>query len=162
MRSRLPIFAAAVAACASVAVALGADEYRITAPDGWVQGQPQSQGVVAVWTAPDADGFRQNLNLVSEPFQGTLAAYVSENVGAMQRHGSAIVMGPQADVATCDTHPAHFLAWKATIGGRPLIFEQTLSVWFDRAYVLTYTRAQGQPAIDDARAALTTLCIRQS
>ena len=163
MRSIARILAvcAAVACAAAFSAATADDQYHVSPPDGWVQSSPDENGVLSVWGEPDPHGFRQNLNLISEPYHGTLSQYVRQNVASLSGHGSAIVLGPQADVNTCDTHPAHFISWKATIDGHPLVFEQVLSVWFDRAYVLTYTRETSQDAIDGARSALATLCVRQ-
>jgi len=162
MRCRLTIavvLAVAVAAAAR-SRALAEDQFKVDAPDGWTQ-HTDAGPALASWIDPEADGFHQNLNLVSEPYHRSLDDYVSTNLAALHRKGSAIVVGPQASISTCGTHPAYFISWKSTVFGHALIFEQSLSVWFDRGYVLTYTREQGQPAIDDARAALATLCVRQ-
>ena len=158
---RLSICTAAVCAAFLAAVASADDQYHVTPPDGWVQSTPSEAGVLSVWGEPHPQGFRQNLNLVSEAYHGTLASYVAQNVASLSGQGSAIVVGPQADVTTCTSHPAHFLSWKGEMFGHHLIFEQVLSVWFDRGYVMTYTREVGQDAIDDARSALASLCVRQ-
>ena len=41
------------------------------------------------------------------------------------------------------------------------MFEQAMSVWYGRGYVLTYSREEGQAELSDAQAALATLCLRQ-
>lgn len=144
----------------ALAPAAAQDQFAITPPTGWSQTNGPS-AALGVWVSPDAAVFRQNLNLVSEPFDGTLAQYVAANRSVLAQQENALKFGPQADAKTCGSHPAHFISWEATMLGHDLLFEQMLSVWNGRGYVFTYTREWGQPELDAARASLTTLCIRQ-
>jgi hypothetical protein len=159
---RITMAAAAVAAVLAASAASAGDQFSIKPPAGWVKISGSSETFLAMWGEPHPSQFRQNLNLVAEYFTGTLAQYVAGNKHNAKATTPDIEFGPEAEISTCDNHPAHFLPWKATMGGHKLIFEQVLSVWFGRGYVFTYTRAQGQPAIDAARDALSSLCVRQA
>ena len=153
--------AAAVAATLlALAPAAAQDQFSISPPPGWSQVQGPD-GVLGVWITPDANGFRQNLNLVSEEFGGTLSDYVAATRRSIAAQGQGVKFGPEADAKTCTSHTAHFLTWQSSMLGREMLFEQVLSVWDGRGYVLTYTRQSGEPELDVARTALTTLCIRQ-
>jgi hypothetical protein len=153
--------AAATAAAAIVSVApVGAqDQFAVTPPAGWVR-TSSSIGVLGLWVTPKTSGFRQNLNLVSEPYSGSLADYVAENRAALSNQEKDLRFGPDADSRTCGDHPAHLITWEATLFGHDLYFEQMVSIWDGYGYVLTYTRESGEPELDDAREALTTLCVR--
>jgi len=145
-----------------VSAASAADQFKITPPPGWVKKASDSGAVLAYWVEPNPSGFRQNLNLVDEPFAGTLAQYVALNESTMKKSASQITFGPEGDFKSCDGgHPAHFLSWKSAAFGHKLVFEQAMSVWYGRGYVLTYSREEGQAERSDAQAALATLCIRQ-
>jgi hypothetical protein len=113
-----------------------------------------------MWGEPPSGQFRQNINLVSEPFAGSLSDYVASSKQALKRTATDVDFGPEVDVKTCDNHPAHVLAWKSTVFGHKLVFVQAASVWFGRGYVLTYTYENGQTANNDAVQALATLCVR--
>src|SRR5690348_5208577 len=129
--------AAVVAAVGFVSAASAADQFRLSPPPGWVKQSSKSGAVLGYWLEPNPSGFRQNLNLVDEPYGGTLAQYVAMNEGTMKRNSSEIQWGPEGDFKTCDgSHPAHFLSWKSSAFGRELVFEQALSVWYGRGYVL--------------------------
>ena len=116
--------------------------------------------MLGLWVTPNANTFRQNINLVSEPYGGSLADYVAGNRAALENQEKDLKFGPEADSTTCGTHPAHFITWEATMLGHDLLFEQMVSVWNGRGYVLTYTRQSGEPELDSARTSLTTLCVR--
>jgi len=156
---------AAAAVCAAMSLmtlpASAGDEYAVSAPSGWAKTDGPA-GVLGLWVQPNPPGFRQNINLISEPFDGSLDDDVAANRTALRAAEQSLRFGPESDVQTCVDHPAHFMAWEATMYGRDLLFEQVMSVWSGRAYVLTYTRQSGELELDAARAALTSLCIRPS
>lgn len=155
------IVAVLTAAALSTAVPVVAQEqFAVAPPTGWVQASSPT-GVLGLWVNPDSKGFRQNINLVSEPYAGSLADYVAENRAALAHQEKGLRFGPEADTVTCGNHPAHFITWEATLLGHDLLFEQMVSVWNGHGYVLTYTRQSGEPELDTARTSLTTLCIRQ-
>ena len=154
--------AAALAVAILASAASAADQFKITPPPGWVKKASDSGAVLAYWVEPNPDGFRQNLNLVDDAFAGTLAQYVALNESTLHKSAGQIVFGTEGDFKSCDgNHPAHFLSWKSAAFGHKLVFEQAMSVWYGRGYVLTYSRAEGQPERSDAQAALATLCVRQ-
>jgi len=153
-----------IAAFAAVAIGFAVpvvaqDQFSVTPPTGWVQADTPA-GVLGLWVTPNANTFRQNINLVSEPYGGSLADYVAGNRAALENQEKDLKFGPEADSTTCGTHPAHFITWEATMLGHDLLFEQMVSVWNGRGYVLTYTRQSGEPELDSARTSLTTLCVR--
>ena len=153
-----------VAACAAAAIAsavpvVAQDQFAVTPPAGWVQTNSPT-GVLGLWVNPNPNGFRQNINLVSEPYAGSLADYVAESRSALANQEKDLKFGPEADSTTCSNHPAHFITWEATLLGHDLLFEQMVSVWNGRSYVLTYTRQSGEPELDAARTSLTSLCVR--
>jgi hypothetical protein len=151
--------ASAAAAILTAAPVMASDQFAVTAPKGWVQ-TASPAGVLGLWINPDPNDFRQNINLVSEPYAGSLADYVAENRSALANQEKDVKFGPEADSMTCGNHPAHFITWEATLLGHDLVFEQMVSVWNGHGYVLTYTRRSGEPELDSARTALTTLCVR--
>lgn len=153
------VAAFAAAAIASAVPVVAQDQFALTPPTGWVQTSTPT-GVLGLWVTPASNTFRQNINLVSEPFAGSLADYVAENRAALANQEKDLKFGPEADSMTCGNHPAHFITWEATLLGHDLLFEQMVSVWNGRGYVLTYTRQSGEAELDTARTSLTTLCIR--
>ena len=165
---RLSILGAVAAAALAVLSAVGTApagagaEYKLTPPAGWVQIAPPTTIVLAAWGEPAPTGFRQNMNVVSEPFAGSLADYVAKNLSTLQRTAPDLQLGPQTEVTTCNDHPAHLLAWKSTVFGHKLVFLQVASVWFGRGYVLTYTRDDREAPIDEAVQSLASLCVRQT
>lgn len=156
---RLMTAAIVAATLLSLVPAAAEDQFAITPPTGWVQADGPT-GVLGLWVTPTSAQFRQNINLVAEPYAGSLADYVAQNREALSSAEKDLRFGPEADTKTCGVHPAHFMTWEATLAGHDLLFEQMMSVWDGRGYVLTYTRQSGEPELDSARAALTTLCIR--
>ena len=153
------VAAFAAAAMISAAPVFAQDQFSVTPPSGWVQaGGPA--GVLGLWVDQNPNDFRQSINLISEPYSGSLGAYVAENRSALANQEQGAKFGPEADSTTCGSHPAHFITWEATLLGHDLLFEQMISVWNGRGYVLTYTRQSGEPELNSARAALTTLCVR--
>jgi len=153
--------AAAIAAAAmiSAATVFAQDQFAVTPPTGWVEtGGPA--GVLGLWIEPNSNDFKQSLNLVSEPYAGSLAEYVAENRSALANQEKGAKFGPEADSMTCGSHPAHFITWETTLLGHDLLFEQMISIWNGHGYVLTYTRQSGEPELNAARTALMTLCVR--
>jgi hypothetical protein len=153
------IAAFGIAATLVASAASARDQFKIDAPAGWTK-SAGSGPVLALWGEPNPAGFRQNITLMAEPFAGTVSDYVAAQRASDKQTIPGIVFGPEADVMTCGNHPAHFLSFKSASGERHMVFEQVFSVWFNRGYVLTYAREKGQASIDDARAALTSLCVR--
>ena len=145
----------------SAASASGGDQFKITAPSGWVKIDQVSGTILAMWGEPHPAGFRQSISITDESFAGTLPQYVAAMKGYQKSTTPDIQFGPAADVVTCIDHPAMFLSWKSAAGGHKLVMEQVLSVWYGRGYTLTYAREQGEAASDDARSALASLCVRQ-
>ena len=135
------------------------EQFSITPPSGWVQADGPA-GVLGLWVDQNPNDFRQSINLVSEPYSGSLSDYVAGNRAALANQEQGAKFGPEADSTTCSGHPAHFITWEATLLGHDLLFEQMISVWNGRGYVLTYTRQSGEPELNSARASLTTLCVR--
>jgi len=153
------VIAFAAAAMISTAPAYAQDQFSVTPPSGWVQaGGPA--GVLGLWVDQNPNDFRQSINLVSEPYAGSLSEYVAENRAALVNQEQGAKFGPEADSMTCGSHPAHFITWETTLLGHDLLFEQMISVWNGHGYVLTYTRQSGEPELNAARAALMTLCVR--
>jgi len=157
---RFGLAAAAIAVCITAASTAAADQFRFSPPAGWARTLATGGLVIAAWREPAPVGFAQNINIVAQPYSGTLSQYVDLNKTQLMRTFPSAVMGGDLSGSTCGTHPAHYFAWQANLGGRDLIYEQVASVWFGRGYVVTYTRLVSQPINPDARAALTTLCIR--
>ena len=157
-RAYVAAVATALTVLATTAPASSQDTFTVTPPSGWVE-RDGTAPVAEVWVEPDPAGFAQNLNVVSGDYADTLSDYVAGNRETLRRAGAGVVLGPEADVWTCGSHPAHFISWKSTMLGRHLVFEQVLSVWGGRGYVFTYTREESQPPIDAARSALSTLCV---
>ena len=158
MNFRIVAAFAAVAMISSTA-AYAQDQFSVTPPSGWVQaGGPA--GVLGLWVDQNPNDFRQSINLVSEAYPGSLAEYVADKRAALAHQEQGLKFGPEADSTTCSGHPAHFITWEATLLGHDLLFEQMISVWNGRGYVLTYTRQSGEPELNSARVSLTTLCVR--
>src|SRR5215467_10078335 len=70
------------------------DQFGITPPTGWVQTDSPA-GVLGLWVTPASNGFRQNLNLVSEPYSGSLANYVAANRDALSNQEKDLKFGPE-------------------------------------------------------------------
>ncbi|HEY7993613.1 MAG: hypothetical protein ACHQY2_02100 [Candidatus Eremiobacterales bacterium] len=153
------VAAVTAAAMISAVPVFAQDQFSVSAPTGWVQtGGPA--GVLGLWVEQNPNDFKQSLNLVSEPYSGSLTDYVAENRAALASQEKGAKFGPEADSTTCGSHPAHFITWETTLLGHDLLFEQMISIWSGRGYVLTYTRQSGEPELNAARVALMTLCIR--
>src|ERR1700730_1328608 len=132
----MKLYRAGIAAAGLVAVlvasaASAGDQFKLAAPEGWVK-KAGSGMVLAIWVEPTSNGFHQNLTLLTEPFAGSEADYVAAHKATTKKSIPGVEFGPEADVKTCADHPAHFLSFKSTSSGRHLLFEQVVSVWFNR------------------------------
>ena len=174
MRTKLPLLSA-FAFIASVAIALyvGMDRgaavpaypsvpnngasFIFQPPYGWNRVQVTALGL-GVWMDPNDVGFHQSISARAEHFSGTLPAYVQLTLNGVHTRFPGAKMGGVQSASVCGSHPASYLTYAAESDGKPVVFEQMLTLYAGTAYAATYKRLATQKSLPEARHAMTTLC----
>lgn len=125
-------------------------------PPGWTR--TSFPGTIGAWVGPGAPVFRQNVNLVAEPYQGSVERLAGAALKQLHRVFPDLTLGVSQAASVCGDHPAHYFAYITSMGGRRVLIEQMLTVWGKYGFTATYTRAASQPSIAAARISLTTIC----
>lgn len=125
-------------------------------PAGWLTGSHRG-----VWMHPDNEPFHQYIGVAARRYDGSLDQFTRSGIASLRSAFSDLHVGKVQHTTVCGGHPATYLTYTATVGGRSLLYEQMATIRNGVAYLATYTRLYGQPSLPDARAALTTLCGNQ-
>jgi hypothetical protein len=126
-------------------------------PFGWNRVQVTALGL-GVWMHPSDVGYHQNISARAELFSGTLPAFVQLTLNGVHTRFPDVKMGGVQSATVCGSHPSTYLTYVAATDGKPLVYEQMLTLYAGNAYVATYTRLATQKSLPEARQALTTLC----
>jgi hypothetical protein len=159
MNVRLAIVLTLFLIAACVAVALGPARiaaqinYVYAPPAGWERTTYLARGL-GTWANPRND---QTITVSAADFSGGLNEFTREKLAKIEALPNAKV-GVAQQTTVCRHHPASYIAYEATLNGKPAVVESVLAVYTGVAYEATYIRAPHEPSQAAARASLLTLC----
>lgn len=134
-----------------------AQGYIFTPPPGWKLTAKPGNGRAA-WVHVDNEAYHQNLSIIERPYSGTLDNLTVRTVAEVRGALGNVQMGKAQHATVCGSHPSAYLTYAAQVSGRPLLFEQMITVWGNMGFLATYTRLASQPSLSSARNSLTTMC----
>ncbi len=134
-----------------------AQGYIFTPPVGWRLTAKPANGRAA-WVHADNEPYHQNLSIIERPYSGTLDSLTVRTVAEVRGGLGNVQMGKAQHATVCGSHPSAYLTYTARVNGRPLLFEQMITVWGNMGFLATYTRLASQPSLSPARDSLTTMC----
>jgi hypothetical protein len=113
---------------------------------------------LGVWMHPNDVGYHQSISARAELFSGTLPAFVQLRLNGVRTRFPGAKMGGVQSATVCGSHPASYLTYAAESDGKPIVYEEMLTLYSGTAYTSTYTRLASQKSLPEARHAMTTLC----
>jgi hypothetical protein len=117
----------------------GAVGFSIDIPEGFTT--QTIQGVASkIIVGPSVDDFAVNINVVAEPFKGTVSQYVAAGHELVQQQMPDVKLSEARDFVIDAGLPAMHWTMRQTMGGKELVQEQFAVESPGKAFVITCTR----------------------
>lgn len=154
-------------ALASFAGAAPAAADVLAPPPGWValdKGTvPIGPGsrVLAVWRAPATHvlGTHPSINVIYQPFEGTLQVFGQESTVQIGRRIGGALIELAGTTTTCGSYPAYRISWSAPWStGSVLHFDQLAIKTLRGVEIATYTRDVRVAPDPSALTAINSMC----